>query len=444
MHTSSASHPQDILSPSLTRLHQLRDAIARMPVGDIVLASIEAEFQALEQAVAASNERWLALHEVSTRLARLMDGEVLLREIVRSSVELLRGSGGGLTLREEQTGELVIRLAYADGCELPELAGRRLKPDEGLAGRVIAEGRAIVMQDYVSWPQRVPGYERLMERVVVAVPLYLAGVVAGVLAVTRKREDAGAGAANAFTEDDLQTLGLFAEMAAAALERTRAREKAAALALSNERARVARELHDGLTQDLAALLLRADLCLALSAQDARLQEQLNHISEGLQRCIREARATIFALREPEARSLNLVEAIRAQVARFEARVHISPEISVRGGTPPALPAQEQAALVSTVKEALHNIEKHAAAQHVQVEVTWEDDGVLQVAVQDDGRGFEPARLDGLASQFHFGLRDETERLAALGGQLEIISSPGRGTRVVARLPLPLKKGEQGV
>lgn len=430
MQTPTPSSSQDILPPPLSQLRELRAALLRTPSGADALASAAAEFSALEQAITERNARWLALHEGSMRLARESRDEALLQELVRSSVALLAAQGGGLTLRDEQTGELVIRVAYGNGRELPDLVGRRFKAPDGLAGQVLAADHPVMLDNYTQWQHGLPSYRELLQHAVLAVPLYVDQVAVGVLIVTR--------AVNApvFTEDDAQLLTLFAQKASAALERTRAREKAAALALSEERARVARELHDGLAQDLAALLLRADLCLALAPDEPRLRELLDQICQSLQHCIHDARATIYALREPDAGTTDLVEAIRLLIAQFTPRFSFVPQISVRGRLSHALSIREEMALLSTVREALHNIEKHARAHQVQVEVDWDDGEAVRVAIQDDGCGFDPAQLHaGHFAHLHFGLQNQTERLAVLGGQLRVESAPGSGTRIEARLPL---------
>ena len=99
-----------------------------------------------------------------------------------------------------------------------------------------------------------------------------------------------------FTEDDAQTLSLFAQQAALILEGARRRQQERELALNAERTRLARDLHDGLAQDLAALLLRADACQSLLGEgDEALRDQLEAISVGLQQAIRDARATILCV-----------------------------------------------------------------------------------------------------------------------------------------------------
>ena len=141
-----------------------------------------------------------------------------------------------------------------------------------------------------------------------------------------------------FTEDDVQTLSLFAQQAALVLEGARRREQEGVIALTAERSRLARDLHDGLAQDLAALLLRADACQALLGEGHEaLRGQLEAISVGLQRAIRDARATIFALRPAEQEACSLEDGLRAEAARFEGQTRVPVAFSMIGADCQPLP-----------------------------------------------------------------------------------------------------------
>ena len=134
-----------------------------------------------------------------------------------------------------------------------------------------------------------------------------------------------------FSEDDVRLVELFAQAAAAALEAADMRRQSEELALRQEQARLAGELHDGVVQDLASLLLRADLCQqTIGATHAQVSAQLEAISQGLQKAIRAARATIGALRSPDWGDCLLEEALRAQVVQFEAHTGIPCPVSCRG------------------------------------------------------------------------------------------------------------------
>ena len=226
--------------------------------------------------------------------------------------------------------------------------------------------------------------------------------------------------------------------AAAILEAAQVRKQAAASALAEERTRLARDLHDGLAQDLAALLLRADACQALLGEgNEALHGQLETISVGLQRTIRDARATIFALRPAEQEDCSLEDGLRAAAVRFEGQTRVPVDFSTIGADCQQLSHEYELVLLRLAQEALVNIRKHAQAKQVQVQLTWLGTEQVQLCVSDDGKGFDPsssAGAPGVAGQ-HLGLAQMRERVEALGGTLSVESGAGEGTSVCAVLPV---------
>ena len=239
------------------------------------------------------------------------------------------------------------------------MTGKRIKLGEGIAGQVILHQRPIIADSYATWSGGIPELADKIRDAVVAVPMISDGRSIGALVVlddTPGRQ---------FTEDDARTLSLFAQQATLILESVRRHQQERELALTAERTRLARDLHDGLAQDLAALLLRADACQSLlGAGDEALREQLEAISVGLQQAIRDARATIYALRANETEACGLEDGLRAQVARFEAQTGVSVSFSVAGDGCQRPIHDAELALLRVAQEALANVRKHAQARRV--------------------------------------------------------------------------------
>lgn len=379
----------------------------------------------------------MVLHEVSARLARSRDDESLLKEIVHSSADLLSARGGALILRDAATGMFTVHVVFAVGRFVPELTGRRLAPDEGLTGRVAAAGGPVVVDDYRTWEGRVSGFEGLDLKSVLAVPLHIDRAVAGVLIITERQAP--------FTTDDVQTLTLFAQQAAAALDRIRARRNLAALALSRERERVARELHDGLAQDLAALLLKADLCRDLvSAGNPSLAAGLDSLAEGLQHAVRETRATIFSHSPVILTARDLIEALHLLTLRFQAQSGLPVAVESRGALSGVLPAGCGTALLRVAQEALTNVRKHADASEVEIGLDLLQPDILELTIFDNGCGIGAGDLAEDTVGEHFGLRSMRGRMEDLGGSFRVDGGNGRGTKVTAVLPLlPTKEANRG-
>ncbi len=205
-------------------------------------------------------------------------------------------------------------------------------------------------------------------------------------------------------------------------------------AIAEERRRIAREIHDGLAQDLAAVRLQVRRWQALLASDpAQLKEELEDFHRFLGEEIREVRRAIFALRP-----VTLDEGFWVALPRFleefgeQNLLHVSLEVKgLKGDERPALPAHLELVLFRIVQEALNNVAKHARAHMVWVELDFSD-GIL-LRVRDDGVGFDPASLPELALRGHLGLPQMRERVAALGGTMEIRSQPGKGTEIRVRV-----------
>ena len=211
----------------------------------------------------------------------------------------------------------------------------------------------------------------------------------------------------------LVALVIFVAHAAALAHR-----RAVDAAVLRERRRAARELHDGLAQELAFVVTE---CGRLGS-DPRLRG----LAEAAQRALAEARRAILALRRPVAPSL--AEELE-QVARHAAdRAQLRLELRLSGGVD--LPPASRSELSRVVHEAIANVARHAGATSVCVELSAEHG--TRLAVSDDGVGCDPTRSEaGLPG---FGILGMRERVRALGGELRIVSRPDRGTRVEVLLP----------
>jgi signal transduction histidine kinase len=383
--------------------------------------------------------RWRAVYEMSAALSHTPDRGSLLNEIVRRSTELLGTHGGGLTLRDETSDEAVITVIQGGHLPVADMVGRRLKLGEGISGRAILGQRPVILDSYATWSQSIPGLAERIQDAALSVPLISDGRAIGALTISDNTPG------RRFTEEDVQTLSLFAQQAALVLEGARRREQEGVIALNAERARLAYDLHDGLAQDLAALLLRADACQALLGEgNEALRGQLEIISVGLQRAIRDARATIFALRSGDLEGCSLEDGLRAEAVRFEGQTRVPVAFSMSGADCQGLSHEHELALLSAAQEALTNIHKHAQARRVQVQLTWLGTEQVQLCISDDGKGFDPSSSAGApgVAGHHLGLGMMRERVEALGGRVSVDTEIGRGTAV--RIELPMANGAGGI
>ena len=225
-----------------------------------------------------------------------------------------------------------------------------------------------------------------------------------------------------------------AEAALRDSERAEQQAKLAAReAQAAERARLARDLHDSVSQALFSMSMHArtaELALARVPHPdggplARAVGQLRDLAAG---ALAEMRALIFELRPEALAEEGLVAALARQAAAISAREGLP--VTVAGpGDPLPLPPEAAEHCYRIALEALHNTVKHAAAGQVVITVAADGERVL-VSVTDDGAGFDP----GLARPGHLGLRTMAERARAAGGDLELVTGPGAGTRVQLTVP----------
>jgi signal transduction histidine kinase len=242
------------------------------------------------------------------------------------------------------------------------------------------------------------------------------------------------------TTGDLLRIGFYAALLAGVIVQSRSdvrrlqeanaelvllRDAEVNRALLEERGRLAREVHDGLAQDLwYARLKQGRLAQLLSDDEERAlaQDVMDAIDSG----IADARQTVMAMRVGST-DAPLLDVVERYVEDFGDRFALDARFE-GDGEPPPLPARTQAEVLRIVQEALNNVRKHADATVVRV-VTSAKDGGLQIMVMDNGRGFDPVEVAG-----GFGLTGMRERAELIGARLEVESRPSDGTAIRISLP----------
>ena len=237
--------------------------------------------------------------------------------------------------------------------------------------------------------------------------------------------------------DELQLLSTIAYQVGIAIERARLAEETTRLARVEERARIAREIHDTLAQGLTAIALHVESAMRhIESHPARARERLSRALATAQDSLEEARRSVLDLRPPPSLiGRPLAEALRALAREFTSetgirvRVRASPDRSLASGAaaPPALETE----LYRIAREALVNVRRHSKATETTITLSAQR-GRVRVSIHDNGIGFDPLAV----SEQSYGIRGMRERAKLLGGQLRITSRPGRGTTVTVTAPLP--------
>jgi two-component system NarL family sensor kinase len=233
------------------------------------------------------------------------------------------------------------------------------------------------------------------------------------------------------SEDDLQLLHIIGDLLSITIERARLFDQSRQIGASEERVRLAREIHDTLGQSLTAITLQMETADALleSGTDPEnvwpiIRKALELSRSGLQ----EARRSVLDLRAVPLEGRTLFEALGELVSQFRLRTGLSADYHAVGEHSP-VPPRLEIAMFRIAQEALANVERHASAGKVRVELAATPDN-LRLTVTDDGLGF---RLDDIPAG-HYGLAGINERVHLMGGRFELQSSPGAGTRLRVSIP----------
>ncbi len=249
----------------------------------------------------------------------------------------------------------------------------------------------------------------------------------------------------ALQDDDWSLLhtiaGEIGEVISGARRRVREERATYALeqAIAEERARIARDIHDGLAQTLAFRRMRIDLWLDwLDQEPERLRTELIAFKPLLREQIAELRRAIFALRPIQFDELGFVGGLHRYIIEFGQQQGWTMNVDLNG-IAACLSPQIEAISFRVVQEGLTNAAKHATASAVTVQST-QVDGGLQLFIRDNGRGFDLGAVDNASN--HLGLRQMRERLATFQGRLTVLTQPGAGTELRIWLPIDVKPAKR--
>jgi signal transduction histidine kinase len=255
------------------------------------------------------------------------------------------------------------------------------------------------------------------------VPLTFEDDSLGTLWVASRREQA-------FGAADLAHLEHLSDQAVIAIQHAWMAAQLQSLAVIEERARIAREMHDGLAQILAYLGLETQTLELLARQGDRdlILSELEQVRRNISLAQADVRENILSLRTTLAGDAGLIPAVQEYCREFSVQTGIDVRFVNELGESPRLTPLAETQLVRIVQEALANVRKHSQAQQVQVSLAAQG-ACLQVSITDNGVGFDhrPART-------HFGLHTMRERSESVGGTLTVTSTPGEGTQVMLWLP----------
>ena len=386
----------------------------------------------LHRDVARQLRRERRLGEVAKEITSELELDKVLSKVVQIAEDIARADGGFIGLLDEAK-DLIT---YPHLHNLPkELMQVSVSKGEGLAGQVVASGLPTVIEDYPTYPARVRAFVEGGVKSVLAVPIVSGGKVFGALAAVTLGEK------RTFSDRDVAVVSAVARQAAIAIENARLYESMRSYARhtltaqEEERKRMARELHDDTAQALVALSRQLDALLSADDQaPERIKQRLEElrqltagISHGVRRFSQDLRPSTLD-------DLGLRPTLEGLTAKLSEEDGIHARLEVLGDERRLSPETELV-LFRIAQEALTNVRKHSQATEVVTTVEF-GDGMVKVAIRDNGRGFKvPERPGNLVEVGKLGLTGMFERAELAGGTLAVQSEPGEGTTVVAEIPL---------
>lgn len=234
---------------------------------------------------------------------------------------------------------------------------------------------------------------------------------------------------HAALKEDISLAMTFADQAALAIDNTRLKKQAEETAVIAERNRLARDLHDAVTQTLFSASLIAEVVPRIwSKNQEEGMKRLSELKQLTRGALAEMRTLLFELRPATLEEAPLEELLRQLSEAATGRGRIPVKLDIKGNS--KLPAEVKIAFYRVAQEALNNIVKHSGAKNAVIELNINEDNQLDIivatlTVTDDGNGFDP----GSVPAGHFGLGIMRERAGTVGAALRVDSGPGRGTSV---------------
>jgi signal transduction histidine kinase len=391
---------------------------------DVVVALAAAAAVAVDNAALYEDvrrrERWAAAaKEVATAMLSTAPEDAALELIAELARDVAGAAVGALVLPGWQ-GQLVLEVASGQGAD--QLVGM-VMPEDGRAVAAVRSGKGLRSSDMSTEPSLLLPQFRDFGPALYA-PLVAGSAHLGVLILLRRVGEAD------FSDKDLSTAGAFASQAALALQLADARRRAEEAELLEDRARIARDLHDLVVQELFAMGMR--LSKLRDRLEPAVLADLDASVDSLDRVVRQIRSTIRALRDPE-EDEQLDSRLDDEVRRSMSTLGFRAELELDRIGPELDRIRPDLAddVVAVVREGISNAARHAAADHVVVRVQVRENR-LRVEVRDDGRGLPagPHRTSGLDNL--------AERARRHEGSCTVSSPAEGGTRLLWDVLLPAR------
>ena len=382
---------------------------------------LEAQVEAKTRRIEAQRARLAALYEVSAFLAEANTIDELTQGFARKVRAVMKADAVAVRWADDAHQRYLMLASDSFPEDMLE-EERCLLAGACACGNLRADARTRVIPILAHEAEPVRGCAQAGFESLVSVPIRLQHRLMGEIDLFFRTPVA-------LTTEETELLDALASHLASALEGLRAEALEREAAVGEERALLARELHDSIAQSLAFMKIQVQLLRYASQreQPEKVRKILDEIDEGVRESINDVRELLVHFRT-RTNTEDIEQALQETLQKFEHQTGLRAQLDLRGDGLP-LPPDVQVQVLHVVQEALSNARKHAGASHVSLVVRkghrW------RFSVQDDGAGFN---VNEIRAESHVGLKIMRERAARIGGAVDIESAPGTGTTVTLTLP----------
>jgi signal transduction histidine kinase/DNA-binding NarL/FixJ family response regulator len=399
------------------------------------MRAAEPEFEALIRSLREPDsitDKLESVADLARDLAGRFELQPLLARILDNAASLLGCQSGSIALVNETAGTYTKKVDIGVGCQ----EGQTFSLAEGFTGQIVASRSTVILTAYRTIERgHIPPTDPRWNCAAIGIPIQWGEQIVGAFIVFSPDPD------RLFTQEEARLAELFASHAAIALANSELHAEAAdrerEAAVAAERERAVRDVHETVGRSLATLLLTLD-----EAEKAGNHAGGEPVAPYIRKArtiahdaLAETRRTVLGIGPAALTGRTLEEAIAGELAWVESMSGAGTQLKVIGE--PRLPAPEMVhQAFKIVQEALNNVVTHSRATSVRAGVIYEGDSIA-VVVDDNGRGFDLAAAHGDHSSVHsgcLGLHGMNSRAIHLGGELQIDTTRGWGTRVKATLP----------
>ena len=396
-----------------------------------------AEYEQMDKALQYRTNILATLHQVTLDLVNRREVDDILQTLLAGMGVLLDASNISFDLIEKN--DRLVRYMVSAEHLLKKDATVPKGQDRSLSWDVIESGQPLVFEDYSTSRDRGSHTDEYPIHAMMVIPIRQRDHVIGAMNISRSEAN------KPFSDTDIYAVRQLAPMAALVLDNSQlyaqldsnmtermqseARLRELQTQVIDERQRMARDLHDSVSQSIHSLVLFSETLVSTLDKNnvARARQISQRVQEGARQALKETRLLLYQTQgSVEGRDVDLIEELNARLANVELRAGVRAQLILEGSLEHCPVAWHENLFWITI-EALNNSLKHAQATRLQVNVR-SFPKYVELEVKDNGRGFDTAKPNASG----YGLRTMRERADLLGGELTLTSSLARGTSVLLR------------